>query len=191
METFGLTIPFTTDDLTKAFQNLTLEYHPDRGGSHEKMKEINEGQLFLRPWATSPEAKSQEYSQLLTTDTNELLTYLGRGLGPQGVTCLDCEGQGYHSYTASVRIGIGTRCDHICPDCNGSGDFTLRSGRVVECRRCRHHGVLPEWWCPTCSGLSRIYTYEDEQRYRVCSECKGDGAITVFNPVLQRGSLIL
>lgn len=200
METFGLTIPFTTDDLTKAFRKLTRENHPSfshsiEGGNEEKMKEVNEAHLFLKPWATSPEAtiSSQDHypQQLLMTDTGKLLSSLGQGLSPQGVTCLDCKGEGYQSYIASVRVGIGLVCEHICPDCNGSGDFTLRSRRIVECRRCRHHGVLPEWYCPKCSGLSRIYTYEDETRYRVCSECKGEGAITVFNPVLQRGSLIL
>lgn len=184
-------IPFTRDDLTKAFQKLTLKYHPDIGGSHEVMKKVNEDREFLTAWATSPEAKSENDPRPLTTDTGKYLSDLGRGVGAQGVTCLDCEGQGYQSYTASVRVGIGIGCEHICPDCNGSGNFTLRSGRVVECRRCRHHGILPEWYCPKCSSIGYFYTYKDEQRYKVCSECSGVGEITIFNPVLQRGSLVL
>jgi curved DNA-binding protein CbpA len=45
---FGLTWPFSADDLDAAHRKLALLHHPDRGGDEKAMAELNEEYRYLR-----------------------------------------------------------------------------------------------------------------------------------------------
>lgn len=42
LQTLGLPANASARDIKKAYRRMALKFHPDRGGSHEKMQEINE-----------------------------------------------------------------------------------------------------------------------------------------------------
>jgi curved DNA-binding protein CbpA len=52
MEVFGIKDKKTAEEIKKLYRQLATKYHPDRGGSEEKMKEINAAYEILKNGAT-------------------------------------------------------------------------------------------------------------------------------------------
>jgi len=48
LQTLELTEPVTLDDVTIQYRKLAMKYHPDRGGSTEKIQEINNAMTLLK-----------------------------------------------------------------------------------------------------------------------------------------------
>jgi hypothetical protein len=45
---FGLTWPFSADELDAAYRKIALLHHPDRGGDDRTMAELNEAYRYLQ-----------------------------------------------------------------------------------------------------------------------------------------------
>jgi curved DNA-binding protein len=61
-EILGVPRSASTDEIKKAYRRLALKYHPDRGGDHDKFKEINEAYQVL----SDPQKRAQ-YDQFGST----------------------------------------------------------------------------------------------------------------------------
>lgn len=55
-----LSMPFTSSELNQALRNKTKQHHPDKGGSHERMVEVNIAKSFLEPFV-GKDKPSQQY----------------------------------------------------------------------------------------------------------------------------------
>jgi len=68
----GVAKSASADEIKKAYRRLALKYHPDRGGDHDKFKEINEAYQVL----SDPQKRAQ-YDQFGTTGAG----FSGAGAG--------------------------------------------------------------------------------------------------------------
>lgn len=59
----GVTKSSSPDEIKKAYRKLAMQHHPDKGGDHEKFKEINEAYQVL-----SDPQKKASYDQFGTAD---------------------------------------------------------------------------------------------------------------------------
>lgn len=182
---FGLEFPFNSADLKKAyFDKLKIE-HPDKHvedskKAHEQTKFIIEAYNHIKHLA------SDNYRVTPEKPANGVLTE----------KCAACQGTGvqYHGVKdpcptchGAPKLKGKTRVTVKCNKCR-DGKFTLKSGREVDCLRCKGSGLVAII-CPACGG----------KRYKVvelkskCSSCRGKGyhELKPFNPVIPLNAVMV
>lgn len=197
---FGVRLPVSEVSLKKAYRKACMLLHPDKGGNEKEFKAMDAAYVLLT--STSGVVSDMNGSGPLTTQEGISLSELGLGLGPtkNGRDCPRCSHLGYTKHFGET-FSVCEECNTIgrvprkvwCQDCQESGKFTLKSGRIVECRKCRgigkfSHPYLTDW-CKTCRGTKTIRKKVAEVYYVRCYECGGTGEIAIFNPLLPKGSL--
>jgi DnaJ-class molecular chaperone len=208
---FNIQLPITESILKSAFRRASRELHPDTGGDHERFVEMKRTyDAILKANLVLADDGATIVDSILRTVDGTPLTDLGLGLGPNtnGRDCETCDHRGWHKHeerkSADCKVCDGSGVTYFCFACRGSGKFTLRSDRQVECRDCRGNGVRaahrPVWgWvsiprnaraCKNCLGTGKSFTQEVHRTwYSRCGSCNGAGEIKIYNPVILKGTM--
>lgn len=212
---FGLTIPMTLEQLKKAYRKRAMELHPDKGGTTQGFQEMQDAYTKLTRCMELFDESAMFKATNRTVD-GKLLVDLGLGFGPtiNGTPCTRCETKGY-SITFDLTYVPCTDCDEYgipfkerpCLECKGTGRFTQRNKRQIECRRCKGTGKVKTKQsmkeaayrryystygsiCGSCGGTRRKAVDNKERPvYHTCRECGGVGEIRIWNPVISKGRL--
>jgi RecJ-like exonuclease len=140
-------------ELKSVFRKLSMQRHPDYGGSETAFIELTSAYEFL-----FEKIKELGISTSISDRTIEgdLITSLGKGfpiteidVGP----CDVCSGKGYRIYHDKGQVlGIGE-----CPICNGVGLFSYACrycNGTGKYRKSEHHTEIE---CKVCNGSGRFY----------------------------------
>jgi molecular chaperone DnaJ len=150
-EVLGVSKSATQDEIKKAFRNLAMKHHPDRGGDAEKFKEINEAYQVL-----SDEEKRQKYDRF--------------GFNAPEFGGADAfSGQGFSSFSDIFDMFFG---GGGFGDAFGGGRSSGSRGR----RRMQGEDVeakISISFLEAVFGTEKQVTYK---RFEPCSACDGTGA---------------
>ncbi|CAF1352032.1 unnamed protein product [Adineta steineri] len=173
------------ETISKAVKRKSLEHHPDRGGSHEMMQQVNAAKEIL----TDPE-KREIYDRYglkgmqsrmeredfqfpgFHNDIFDIFNLFNRGSNHQN-TAQTNEGDDIKHvlqvsleelYSGSTRVAVIER-NIVCNNCTGSGS---RNGISRECTNCHGTGVE--------TSMQRIGPFVQQIR-RECLMCDGTGNI--------------
>lgn len=192
-------VVLTIDAVKTAYRSKAKELHTDMSnGSHEKFIELKNAYDYLMDdFKTGYINEPNAYTLNRTTVQGDLLTELGKGFPDKSaVECKRCDSQGY-TREEVMEWGDCPTCNgrgFICPDCGNTGKFILRSGRIVDCRRCANpeSAVTYSWRysCRSCWGTGQGYAVGNKVVYHTCHSCQGHGFIECFNPVLQKLAIL-
>ncbi len=224
---FGVSLPITLDELRTAYRVTAKRLHPDQNDSPDATTEFQHMQEAYVKLTKCSAAFSEKTMKMLDSRTLEgaKLSTLGMGLGPL-VNVRDCPSCDHKGYTVTFERARATcndcngtglpSTDTACRECKGTGKFTLKSNRIVDCRRCvgsgrvkakptnRNNGAygglygglygeyasLFGFGCKSCQGAGWKYIADHEQPiYSTCKQCRGSGEERIFNPVIRRGAL--
>lgn len=206
VDVFGMSPPLNKREFISRYRELAIEYHPDHGGSAEQFTKLQAARETILSFDSLFVGIRDNNLPLMTTNSIPL-SELGKGYPNtiNAVSCDKCEGDGYKK---ELRIIDRRNCPNVCMlhvkrcgACKGTRKFTqARSDRVVDCLTCSGTGQwnygaggpftsdeIKNGVCSLCNNTG-IYGGTKETVYMFCSSCKGIGEITIFNPVLQRGS---
>jgi|SRR3989344_3417799 len=205
----GIARNASKDEVKKAFHKLAHKHHPDKGGSEDKFKEVNEAYQVL-----SDDKKRAEYDRYGRVFSDggfsagggpasgwdfdmsgfdfgdifeDLFSFGGRGggrvkrgrdisievdlsfeesiFGAERKVLLTKTGFCGVCHGSGAAPGSKTK---TCLTCNGAGTVK-ESGRsilgtfmrVVECKKCRGKGKLPEEHCQDCRGAGVVSKREE------------------------------
>lgn len=144
LKILGIEHYFTSDVLRQSYRQLAMKWHPDVNDSNEaeaKFIQITTAYETLIPY-------SDREAPLARTADGFLLSELGQGL-PSHINsdyCSECDSKGYTTEIHTVPTEEWQPCSSChktiyCNHCD-NGEFTLRSGRKVECRVCKGTGIF-------------------------------------------------
>lgn len=192
--------PPSKDELKSAYRRMANQTHPDVGGSSEAFKLVQAAFDELSEFAVDGQSSRASF----TVQGDDIFT-LGKGLGQlvNSISCQKCSGKGYESelrYVQDKSSKIPCIICRISPtlrkvNCNRcqNGKFTLKSGRIVDCLNCSGSGFVAftttRYGCFFCGGQGFTYPLTERMMALTCYECKGAGALEIFNPVLKLGTL--
>jgi molecular chaperone DnaJ len=195
----------TNDDVKKAFRKLAQKYHPDKGGSEEKFKEITEAYSIL-----SDEKKRREYDSYGQTFPGGAgpSGMGGQGFNAGGFDFSNFQGFGGGGIEFDISDLFGGMAGADGPFGGGRGrgkqgrDISLdieipfkesilggkRSvliTKVSTCEVCEGSGAKPKTEmeaCKTCNGAGRIHETRDSvfgqfTSARSCPNCDGLGKV--------------
>lgn len=148
----------TPDQIKKAFKKLAMKYHPDKGGSEEQFKKINDAynalknnntvcHTFKEPGSTGRPVTglNVDFDENLDIKVNLIVTlsdvYKGEPLKVsyyRDVHCDNCEGTGFDRNSLSFD----------CEICDGTG----MDERGNKCKYCQGHGIIYIGTCSVCEG---------------------------------------
>lgn len=196
MEELGIkSYPFTSTELKNNFRALAKQHHSDKGGDDEKMKKLNDAYSTLQHLAV--EDVSEEGMKESALRKRE---HKDKDMFAIYDPCPDCKGTGFRTRTVYDGLkecedcnGTGSKMFHNkCRACKGSGKFKQKSGRTVDCYRCKGTGVFSSYEksCRTCNGYGQVPNRISKREY--CPNCKGTGEIEleVLNPVIRKGAVL-
>jgi len=146
-EVLGISRSASQDDIKRAFRQLAMKHHPDRGGDAEKFKEINEAYQIL-----SDENKRAQYDRF---------GFEAPGLG-------GFEGQGFSSFSDIFDMFFGSGF-------GGFGGRSGRSG-ARSTRRIQGEDVEVKVKVPFKEAVFGAEKTVEYKRYEPCSDCDGTGA---------------
>jgi molecular chaperone DnaJ len=199
-EILGIDKKAGTDEVKKAFRKLAQKYHPDKGGSEAKFKEITEAYSIL-----SDEKKRREYDSYGQTfpggqpgaggfsgagfdfnnfqgfngaggiefDLSDLFGNMGDIFGNQG------RARGKRGRDISIDIEISFKESVL-----GAKRSVLIT-KIAKCEVCEGTGAKPKTemeTCKTCNGAGRIHETRDSvlgafTSVRTCPTCEGTGKV--------------
>jgi molecular chaperone DnaJ len=185
------------EEVKKAFRKLAQKYHPDKGGSEDKFKEITEAYSIL-----SDDTKRREYDSYGQTFQGGA----GPGAGMGGFDFSNFQGAGM----GGIEFDISDLFGGMAGDMFGGGRNRAKRGRdismdieisfkdsilgtkrsvlitkVSQCEVCSGSGAKPKTemeTCKTCNGAGRIHETRDSvlgafTSVRVCPNCEGSGKV--------------
>lgn len=199
-EVLGVDKTASPDEIKKAFRRLAIEHHPDRGGSEDKFKEINEAYEVLK----DPE-KRKRYDQFghagIGGNGNGGFGGYG-GFGGQGAQGINFD---------FGDLGLGDIFENIFGFGGGqAGRARSTKGRDVEtnieisfeeavfgtevdlkinlndlCEHCKGTTAEPGYdlkTCDTCNGQGQVVNvtrtiFGNIQQATICPKCHGSGKI--------------
>lgn len=195
----GVNKSATQDEIKKAFYKLAHKYHPDKGGSAEKFKEVNEAYQVL-----SNEKKRNQYDQFGTT-------FDGQGFPGQGADGFQWSwgtgqnadfdfdfgdlgdvfgemfgfGGGRRKKTKDLKRGKDIEVDLEIPleDVLRGREQEFSLNKYNKCERCQGMGSEPGTKtkeCFSCRGTGQVQQlrktiFGSFTQYVVCPECGGEG----------------
>jgi len=206
-QTLGVSKNATSDEIKKAYYNLSHQYHPDKGGNAEKFKEVNEAYRVL-----SDSQKRKQYDEYgeVPGDNSQGFDFSGWQNGGFNGADFDFGGFGdiFEEFFSGQGAARGSRRenldlslqieisledafwgfekefqiekDNICHFCQGTG---AQAGSGLEtCATCHGSGVAQKIVrTPFGSAATRI-TCPDchgqgQKPKKPCSNCHGAGVI--------------
>lgn len=155
-EVLGVKRDASAEDVKKAFRRLSRKHHPDKGGSEDKFKEINEAYQILSD--TEKRKQYDEYGRYFSGGAPPGAGAPGAGWpggapGPGGAY--------------NVNVGdLGDLFGSVFSGFGGGAQTSARRGRDLQ-----YEAALT--FEEAFKGIS---TKVDVQRAETCSTCKGSGA---------------
>ena len=199
LKLFNLEYPFSSENLKSSYRPLLLKHHPDKNGGDAQSEKMT--RLII---------SSYEHIEHLAKDnlaTGKKVHKNKDDMFDLTEVCPKCKGEGVECFTYKGYLNPCPDCTPIyhlmgfntpsgrkavaCNQCAGTGKFTLRSGRKVECRRCEGKGTVIVR-CPTCRGRRTVPAPEEHVTHE-CDKCYGSGYIKIdpFNPVIPKGAIAI
>lgn len=149
-DTLGVPRNASQDDIKKAYKKLVLIHHPDKSGSVEKFRKIQNAYEVL-----SDPNKRREYDNPYESEDESMPT-------PRGVKKSDYEHtfnisleDSYRGVTKTLNIGLTKycfKCKPLCYKCGGEGSIRINVGIIMfnhTCDVCRGHET-PSTGCIAC-----------------------------------------
>lgn len=120
-EIFSLSVPFSEEDLKNAYKREAKKAHPDVGGTKEAFQKLQDA------YTVCSKMISTHVGDQATTETGELLSELGKGLGnfKNGVTCVGCNGKGYQMNRRWSLSARDREYASVCYSCKGTGETEI------------------------------------------------------------------
>ncbi len=194
--------PFTSKDLKNRFRSSAFLHHKDTGGNDEKMRKVLESYKVLVH--LSIDVEEEEVTPVEEVEANMFDLF-------ESKKCFDCGGTGKRTIYEDLSVQSCLKCRGTgktrlrCKFCK-DGKFTLRNGRIVDCRACGGIGVFYPV-CNSCGGdgyrrykdyASRGISFAEARKNNseevICGSCKGKGTIRTklspFNPVIPKGAIL-
>lgn len=200
-EVLGVGKNASPDEVKKAFRKLAIEHHPDRGGSEEKFKEVNEAYEVLK----DPE-KRKRYDQfghpgVGSSSASDGFSggFGGFGQGAQG-TNFDFGDLGLGDIFGSFFGGgfnnsnrqrpshgrdVETNVNISFEQAVFGTEVELKLNLSVPCEHCKGTTVEPGYQlktCDNCNGAGHVTSvtrtiFGNIQQQTVCPKCHGAGKI--------------
>ena len=148
-EILGIELPTKIQIAKKAFRNLAMFFHPDKGGDPDKFRDIKQAYQTIEDHPETLSVDSEVEILQRTVNGVELST-LGKGYNLQtsAKQCDNCEGVGFHILHEPRAVD--------CPSCNATG------WKHVACSRCGGSGKgnakMPI--CPQCKGSGSFVPHD-------------------------------
>lgn len=184
--------PFSLNELTQSYNKLLKENHPDINKdpkANEKTIKIIEAYKFLKPYSSREEIKK-----------TSLIHEFGHCYKP----CDRCQGTGQIIISSQRIKGYDCiKCKDTgiiqlkCNKCN-NGKFTLKNGRIINCRICHGTGIFK-------LKCNHIVSYREQLFHNlfgpkeewidiksICRVCDGTGEVEYepVNPVISKNKLL-
>jgi molecular chaperone DnaJ len=156
-EILGITPNATQEEIKSAYRKLALATHPDRQGSEEKFKQVQEAYDILTKngkqtshfvvniWESFFSERGKNLQVKVEIDFRDILTGITKDIKvPIRVPCRDCQGKGFTEYRG-------------CERCSGSGKAFLKQypfNMFVTCPTCRGTGRASGLPCKGCEGTA-------------------------------------
>jgi molecular chaperone DnaJ len=202
-EILGIDKKANKEDVKKAFRKLAQKYHPDKGGSEDKFKEITEAYSIL-----SDDKKRREYDSYGQT-------FPGGGPQSAGFNPGNMGGFDFSNFQGGAGMGgiefdLSDLFGGMAGDMFGGNRSRAKRGRdisldieisfresiigvkrsvlitkVAQCEVCEGSGAKPKTemeTCKTCNGAGRIHETRDSvlgafTSVRTCPNCEGTGKV--------------
>lgn len=181
---------FTKEQLTEAFRNIILQYHPDKckdKDANKKAAIIIKAYNDLKPYAHEIVIQREVKEKKLFDFTKP---------------CRWCKGIGYDTINVRIEGYDCIKCKDTgiykvkCNKCN-NGKFTLKSGRIVDCKSCSGTGVF-QMTCNHHVSFSQQFWYDyfNKEKWTTkkvaCKFCNGTGKeeYEPINPVIRKGAIL-
>lgn len=185
-EILGVDRNASPEDIKKAHRKLVMQKHPDRGGSEEEFKQVQEAYEIL-----SDEDKKRNYDTFGTANPG------GMSGDPFSDMFSNIFGGGFSKSQikkgSDIRISISLNIIDIinginkkikykrnipCDPCKGKGGESKSchqcngSGHVMNVQRTPFGMIQTSGICPSCNGNGDIVTNK-------CNKCNGNGVINI------------
>ena len=201
-EILGIDKKANKEDVKKAFRKLAQKYHPDKGGSEDKFKEITEAYSIL-----SDDKKRREYDSYGQTFAGggpgaggfngnmggfDFSNFQGANMGGIEFDISDLFGGMAGDMFGGNRQSRGNRGRDISMDVEVSFKESILGAKrsvlitkVAKCAVCDGTGAKPKTemeTCKTCNGAGRIHETRDSilgafTSVRTCPHCEGTGKV--------------
>ena len=197
-EVLGVKKDASADEIKKSFRRAAIEHHPDRGGSEDKFKEINEAYEVLKDTE-----KRKRYDQFghAGVGGNGGNPFAGGGFGGQGQNVnFDFGDLGlgdiFSSFFGGGQPGGGQRRQTRGRDVEASVEISFEQavfGTEADlmlnlddtCEHCKGSTVEPGHelkTCDQCGGSGQVVTvsrtiFGNIQQAAICPKCHGSGKV--------------
>lgn len=195
-EILGISKSASPDEIKKAFRKLAIEHHPDRGGSEDKFKEINEAYEVLK----DPEKRTR-YDQFghAGVGNDPGAGFGGAGFGQGQSMNFDFGDLGLGDIFGSFFGGgnqgrqrrstqgqdIETNIDISFEDAIFGTEVKLSLNILSKCEHCKGETVEPGYslkTCDQCNGSGQIVSvaktiFGNIQQASICPTCEGSGKV--------------